>query len=286
MGRGILLLSGRVGTGETALRWGDSSTLNRKALSALAGKKRKTGTAFSAVPWRIHTLIPRSIKDTPRLISTAQKAKVRSSRHQPPSTHQNQPRTTPETTPNDCDDMALLPQMKWAQVRCCQRRWRRCAAAWRRGAAPPGERRLPGQHSCGVALHSCGVAWVRAEGVAARRCVLARRPAVLVLQLRRAHWAPHGRVKVGAVLGGGGARHLTPPPLPAPQRKDKLFLTIDVQDCKDPKIELQDSGKLSFRGHAHSHATGASRAITAHSSTAPAPLTSSSPPPPRLAAPF
>ena len=40
------------------------------------------------------------------------------------------------------------------------------------------------------------MAWVRAEGVAARRCVLARRPAVLSLQLRRAYWAPHGRVKV------------------------------------------------------------------------------------------
>lgn len=45
-------------------------------------------------------------------------------------------------------------------------------------------------------LRSCGVRWARAEGVAARRCVLARRPAVLCLQLRRAFWAPHGRVKI------------------------------------------------------------------------------------------
>ncbi|KAL4550995.1 hypothetical protein Ndes2526B_g09083 [Nannochloris sp. 'desiccata'] len=45
------------------------------------------------------------------------------------------------------------------------------------------------------------------------------------------------------------------------QRKDKLFLTIDVQNCKDPKIAIENddsakSGKVTFRGTAQSHATG------------------------------
>lgn len=43
------------------------------------------------------------------------------------------------------------------------------------------------------------------------------------------------------------------------QRSDRLFITIDLQDCKDPKVTLDgegEHGKLSFRGHAHSHATG------------------------------
>lgn len=46
------------------------------------------------------------------------------------------------------------------------------------------------------------------------------------------------------------------------QRKDKLYLTIDVQDCKAPKIDLSNDesgehGKLVFRGEgagaSHSH---------------------------------
>lgn len=44
------------------------------------------------------------------------------------------------------------------------------------------------------------------------------------------------------------------------QRKDRLFLTIDLQDCKDPKVTLDSDdnhGTVSFRGHATSHATGA-----------------------------
>lgn len=43
------------------------------------------------------------------------------------------------------------------------------------------------------------------------------------------------------------------------QRSDRLLLTIDLQDCKDPKVSLDNDdkhGKLSFRGNAHSHATG------------------------------
>lgn len=43
------------------------------------------------------------------------------------------------------------------------------------------------------------------------------------------------------------------------QRKDRLFLTIDLQDCKDPKVTLDSDdnhGTVSFRGHATSHATG------------------------------
>ena len=44
------------------------------------------------------------------------------------------------------------------------------------------------------------------------------------------------------------------------QRSDRLYITIDLQDCKDPTVELdsdEQHGKLTFRGHAHSHATGA-----------------------------
>lgn len=40
------------------------------------------------------------------------------------------------------------------------------------------------------------------------------------------------------------------------QRRDRVLLTIDLQDCRDPKVTLEDEGKVSFRGLAHSHATG------------------------------
>lgn len=46
------------------------------------------------------------------------------------------------------------------------------------------------------------------------------------------------------------------------QRKDKLYLTIDLQNAKDPTIKLdnpQDGkhGHVVFKGKAQSHATGA-----------------------------
>ena len=45
------------------------------------------------------------------------------------------------------------------------------------------------------------------------------------------------------------------------QRGDRVLLTIDLQDCKDPQIsvtndEAAKAGRVSFRGSAHSHATG------------------------------
>lgn len=45
------------------------------------------------------------------------------------------------------------------------------------------------------------------------------------------------------------------------QRKDKIFLTIDVQNCKNPQISVDNdddakAGKVTFRGTAISHATG------------------------------
>lgn len=45
------------------------------------------------------------------------------------------------------------------------------------------------------------------------------------------------------------------------QRRDRLYLTIDLQDAKDPQIKLENDaedkhGKLSFSGLARSHATG------------------------------
>lgn len=43
------------------------------------------------------------------------------------------------------------------------------------------------------------------------------------------------------------------------QRKDRLIISIDLQDCKDPKVELQNAdghGRLIFKGLAHSHAVG------------------------------
>ena len=49
------------------------------------------------------------------------------------------------------------------------------------------------------------------------------------------------------------------PPIMWAQRSDKLYLTIDLQDVKDPKIELSNTetgGKVSFAGIGHSHAVG------------------------------
>ncbi|PRW61524.1 HSP20-like chaperone [Chlorella sorokiniana] len=45
------------------------------------------------------------------------------------------------------------------------------------------------------------------------------------------------------------------------QRADRLLLTIDLQSCKDPQISITNdeaakAGRVTFRGHAHSHATG------------------------------
>jgi hypothetical protein len=50
----------------------------------------------------------------------------------------------------------------------------------------------------------------------------------------------------------------TPPVLWA-QRADKLYLTIDLQDAKNPKIDVSNDdagGKISFSGVGHSHASG------------------------------
>ncbi len=50
----------------------------------------------------------------------------------------------------------------------------------------------------------------------------------------------------------------TPPVLWA-QRADKLYLTIDLQDAKNPRIDVtndEDGGKISFSGVGHSHASG------------------------------
>ena len=46
------------------------------------------------------------------------------------------------------------------------------------------------------------------------------------------------------------------------QRKDRLYLTIDLQNAKDPTIKLDNGqddkhGHVSFKGKAQSHATGA-----------------------------
>ena len=51
------------------------------------------------------------------------------------------------------------------------------------------------------------------------------------------------------------------------QRKDRLYLTIDVQDCVEPKIDLtnvgegdaEKHGRVSFRGEGRSHATGSEK---------------------------
>ena len=45
------------------------------------------------------------------------------------------------------------------------------------------------------------------------------------------------------------------------QRSDRLYLTIDLQDVKDPKINITNDdagkfGKVSFAAEGRSHATG------------------------------
>ncbi len=45
------------------------------------------------------------------------------------------------------------------------------------------------------------------------------------------------------------------------QRKDVIYLTIDLQDVRDPKIDISNDaagkhGKVSFKGEGKSHATG------------------------------
>jgi hypothetical protein len=45
------------------------------------------------------------------------------------------------------------------------------------------------------------------------------------------------------------------------QRKDVVYLTIDLQDVRDPKIEITNEesskhGKVAFKGEGKSHATG------------------------------
>ena len=45
------------------------------------------------------------------------------------------------------------------------------------------------------------------------------------------------------------------------QRKDKLYLTIDLQDVQSPKIDISNDeaakhGKISFAAEGRSHATG------------------------------
>jgi len=32
------------------------------------------------------------------------------------------------------------------------------------------------------------------------------------------------------------------------ERKDRLFITIEVTDCADAKVDIQDEGKLTFKG--------------------------------------
>lgn len=32
------------------------------------------------------------------------------------------------------------------------------------------------------------------------------------------------------------------------ERKDKLFITIEVPDCKDAKVDITEEGKLTFSG--------------------------------------
>ena len=45
------------------------------------------------------------------------------------------------------------------------------------------------------------------------------------------------------------------------QRADRLYLTIDLQDAKEPKIDISNDaegkfGKITFKGEGKSHATG------------------------------
>ncbi|MEO2193237.1 MAG: p23/wos2 family protein [bacterium] len=45
------------------------------------------------------------------------------------------------------------------------------------------------------------------------------------------------------------------PPVRWAQRKDSLFVTIDLQGVKDPALEVT-AGKITFKGEAQSHGTG------------------------------
>ena len=45
------------------------------------------------------------------------------------------------------------------------------------------------------------------------------------------------------------------PPVRWAQRKDTLFVTIDLQGVKDPVLEVT-AGKITFKGEAQSHGTG------------------------------
>ena len=33
------------------------------------------------------------------------------------------------------------------------------------------------------------------------------------------------------------------------ERKDRLYITVEVQDCTDAKVDIGEDGKLSFSGH-------------------------------------
>ncbi|KAK9820424.1 hypothetical protein WJX72_010140 [[Myrmecia] bisecta] len=49
------------------------------------------------------------------------------------------------------------------------------------------------------------------------------------------------------------------PPVKWSQRKDVVYLSIDVQDAEQPQVKLDSDdkhGKVSFKGKAKSHATG------------------------------
>ena len=51
-------------------------------------------------------------------------------------------------------------------------------------------------------------------------------------------------------------------PIKWAQRRDRVFITIDIQNCKDPAVtvtndEAAKAGRVSFLGHAVSHGTGA-----------------------------
>lgn len=48
------------------------------------------------------------------------------------------------------------------------------------------------------------------------------------------------------------------------QRADRLYLTIDLQDAKEPKVDISNDaegkfGKVTFKGEGRSHATGAEK---------------------------
>lgn len=43
------------------------------------------------------------------------------------------------------------------------------------------------------------------------------------------------------------ATHMCSPSVKWAQREDKLFITINLTSCKDPKFELEPEGKFAFR---------------------------------------